>query len=60
MTIFEGSELGELFNLEEDPHELSNLWFDSAASSKKLEMMHLLIDRQIALRSKSLAPTHQA
>ena len=60
MTIFEGSELGELFNLEEDPYELTNLWFDSAASSKKLEMMHLLIDRQIALRSKSLAPTHQA
>ena len=60
MTIFEGSDLGELFNLEEDPYELTNLWFDSAASSKKLEMMHLLIDRQIALRSKSLAPTHQA
>jgi hypothetical protein len=25
-----------------------------------MAMMHLLIDRQIALRSKSLLPTHQA
>jgi len=39
---------------------LDNRWADSAATSQKMEMMHLLIDRQIALRSKSLIPTHQA
>jgi hypothetical protein len=60
MSVFEGSDLGELFNLGEDPDELDNRWADSAATSQKMAMMHLLIDRQIALRSKSLVPTHQA
>ena len=60
MSVFEGSDLGELFNLGEDPDELDNRWADSAETSQKMAMMHLLIDRQIALRSKSLVPTHQA
>jgi len=42
------------------PDELDNLWADPAATSQKMAMMQLLIDRKIALRSKSLVPTHQA
>jgi hypothetical protein len=42
------------------PDELDNLWDNPAATSQKMEMMQLLIDRKIALRSKSLVPTHQA
>ena len=60
ISVFEGSDLGELFNLGEDPNELNNLWADPATTSQKMTMMHFLIDRQIALRSKSLIPTHQA
>ena len=60
MSVFEGSDLGELFNLGVDPDELDNLWADPAATSQKMAMMQLLIDRKIALRSKSLVPTHQA
>ncbi len=60
MSVFEGSDLGELFNLGVDPDELDNLWTDPASTSQKMAMMQLLIDRKIALRSKSLVPTHQA
>lgn len=60
MSVFEGSDLGELFDLREDPHELENLWSKSIATSRKAAMMHLLVDRQIALRDTSLLPTHQA
>jgi arylsulfatase A-like enzyme len=60
MSVFESSELGELYNLEADPHELTNLWSDPDASVQKSAMMHHLIDRQIALRDTSLLPTHQA
>ena len=60
MSVFEGTDLGELFDLSDDPHELRNRWSDPAAQAKKAAMMHLLIDRQMALRDATLAPTHQA
>lgn len=60
LSMFEGSELGELFDLESDPHELTNLWADPAAQVRKVAMMHHLIDRQIALRDRSLLATNQA
>ena len=60
MSVFEGSELGELFNLAEDPHELRNLWADPVAASQKAHLMHQLALRMLALRDTSLSPTHQA
>ncbi|GAB5446326.1 sulfatase family protein [Gymnodinialimonas sp.] len=60
MSVFEGSDLGELFDLEADPHELTNLWADPTAAASKAEMMHHLALRMIALRDTSLLSTHQA
>jgi arylsulfatase A-like enzyme len=60
MTVFEGSELGELFDLDADPHELSNLWFDPGSADRRAAMMQQLALRMIALRDTSLLPTHQA
>lgn len=60
MTVFEGSDLGELYDLGTDPNELSNLWADPAASGRKAMMLHLMADRQMALQDASLIPTHQA
>jgi len=60
MTLFEGSLLGELYDYDQDPHELSNLWADPAASQRKAEMLHLIAERQLALQSATLIPTHQA
>jgi len=60
LSIFEGSQLGELYNLEADPEEMDNLWAAPDHAGKKLEMLQLLIDRQIQLRDKSLLATNQA
>ena len=60
LTVFEGSELGELYDLENDPHELSNLWADRAVFEQKATMLHLLADRQMTLQDASLIATHQA
>lgn len=60
MTVFEGSELGELYDLSSDPHEMTNLWTDSGAATRRADMLHRLAERQMALRDASLIPTHQA
>lgn len=60
MSVFEGSDLGELFHLQSDPHELQNLWANPTAQDQKTRMLHQLAQRQIALRDTSLVPTHQA
>jgi len=60
MSVFEGSELGELYDLNRDPDEITNLWSDPAASGQRATMLHQLTDRQIALCDRSLVPTHQA
>jgi len=60
MTVFEGSELGELYDLGADPSELSNRWADPVLATRKAELMQQVVQRQIALRDTSLQPTHQA
>jgi arylsulfatase A-like enzyme len=60
MTVFEGSELGELYDLGADPSELSNLWADPASAARKADHHAATRPTQIALRDTSLQPTHQA
>ncbi len=60
LSVFEGSDLGELYDLRTDPHELTNLWAAPDHQEKKTEMLLKLVQRQIALRDKSLLATHQA
>lgn len=60
MTVFEGSEFGELYDLDDDPHELNNLWSESAAQGQKSSMLKSMIDRKISLRDTTLYSTHQA
>lgn len=60
MSVFEGSQLGELYNLQEDPFELTNLWAHPEAQTRKAEFFELMVHRQIALRDKSLLATNQA
>jgi arylsulfatase A-like enzyme len=60
MSVFEGSDLGELYDLNTDPHELGNLWSAPEAQSRKMQMFQHMMQRQIALRDKSLLATNQA
>jgi hypothetical protein len=38
---------GELYNLNEDPDEMNNLWNEESYSSKKSEIMHRLMKKMI-------------
>jgi arylsulfatase A-like enzyme len=60
MSVFEGSPLGELYDLTADPHELVNLWAAPEAQGRRADMMQAMVQRQIALRDRSLSPTNQA
>lgn len=43
MTVYPGLDDGELFDLQEDPHELRNLWYDKAFSDLKSELTFRLL-----------------
>ncbi|OAN73340.1 sulfatase [Jannaschia sp. EhC01] len=60
LSVFDGSDLGELYDLEADPHEVTNLWADPTVAPRKACMMQHLALRMIALRDTSLLSTHQA
>jgi arylsulfatase A-like enzyme len=62
ISIFERSDLGELYNRIEDPDELNNLWasMEPAILQKKTEMLFHLSQRQLELRDLSLTASNQA
>ncbi|MEZ5751816.1 MAG: sulfatase-like hydrolase/transferase [Paracoccaceae bacterium] len=60
LSVFEGSDLGELYDLNTDPDELRNLWAEPAAAAQKFVMMQHMLQRQMALRDTALLATHQA
>lgn len=62
LSIFEGSELGELYDLRADPHEVNNLWAsrDDGAQRRKAEMLFQLAQTQLAQRDRSILATNQA
>jgi arylsulfatase len=45
LVAFHGQETGELYDLDDDPRELSNLWDDPGSTTVKLELMKTLTDR---------------
>ena len=45
LVVFHGSEIGELYDLENDPAETTNLWTDPAAAPLKLRLLKLMCDR---------------
>jgi arylsulfatase len=53
LTIYSGQDYGELFDLENDPHELNNLWDDPAWQTTKdalqIEMLQEIIRTDISL-----------
>ena len=60
MTLYQGVDWGELYDLENDPSELVNLWDDPAAGDAKADCMERLARRQIELVDRSPLPTNRA
>jgi len=44
ITIYRGQPYGELYDLEEDPGEINNLWDDPAASEIKADLIRRMLD----------------
>ena len=60
LTLTQGSELGELFDLEQDPAELTNLWGRSEARERQAEMTEQLARHLMELADLSPKPTRMA
>lgn len=56
LVHYVGAPLGELYNLREDPHELSNLYNDPAHAKVRAEMQSRLIDWLIKTEDPALPP----
>jgi arylsulfatase A-like enzyme len=60
MTIAHGDPYGELYDLENDPHEMDNLFEDPAHRSVRAELMEKLAYRQMELADRSPLPIGRA
>jgi hypothetical protein len=47
IVVYHGDELGELYDLEEDPGEFDNLWDDPGHKERKLELLKQAFDRSV-------------
>ncbi len=60
MSIYDGADWGELYNLEDDPLENRNLWSEPAAASVKADLLEQFVRRQISLIDRSPLPSARA
>lgn len=60
LSVYDGSEFGELYDLEGDPEELQNLWDDPAAAEDKSRMLLALAKLEIAAMDRVPVPTGRA
>lgn len=47
LTVYHGLQVGELYDLQEDPHELHNLWNETSAEEIKYELMKSCFDARM-------------
>jgi arylsulfatase A-like enzyme len=60
MTIAQGDPYGELYDLENDPHEIDNLFDEADHRAVRAELMEKLAYRQMELVDRSPLPTGRA
>jgi arylsulfatase A-like enzyme len=56
LTVYHGAEWGEIYDLEDDPHEQNNLWDSRNARDIRRELMEGLAYAQMALTDPSPLP----
>ena len=57
LSVWSGSDWGELYDLHDDPHELTNLWDDASAAQLKADLIEHLTQEMIAKQSRSPLPS---
>lgn len=58
LTLYEGQSWGELYDIEDDPEELVNLWESPAHRALRCEMMERLTRKMVAFSDTSPLATH--
>jgi arylsulfatase A-like enzyme len=58
LTLYEGVEWGELYDLAVDPHELNNLWDNSRSRDKRHDLTEKLAREMMELADSSPLATH--
>ena len=58
LTIYEGADWGELYNLAADPHEVDNLWHEPRARHQRHELTERLARKLMELADSSPLATH--
>lgn len=60
LSVFDGRDRGELYDLEADPGEFRNLWDDPQAAAEKARLMERLLRAEIEAVDRSPLPTARA
>jgi arylsulfatase A-like enzyme len=60
ITYYRGMPWGELYDLENDPREMHNLWDAPAAAKAKAELTERLLQKMLELAERSPLPTRSA
>ena len=58
LTLYEGVDWGELYDLSNDPHEMNNLWDDPQSRDRRYELTEKLARKMIELADSSPLATH--
>ena len=58
LTLYEGVEWGELYDLSNDPHEMNNLWNDPRALNQRRELTERLARKMMELADSSPLAMH--
>lgn len=60
ISLRHGESWSEMYDLKNDPQELTNLWSDPAYSSEKNRLLEAMLREVIALQDRSPLPTYRA
>ena len=60
MSLRQGEDWGELYDLKTDPNEIENLFDDAGAADVKAELTETMLRRMIELQDRAPLPAYRA